>query len=263
MIINSFDPSSPEIVNAKDTIPQKDKELARTFSIDTFILTFSGKLIDALLKESLIEPLDKDLTIGSAAYKSPVFHIPNASVGVVLSGIGAPIIAAILEELATLFHARNYIVFGSCGALTALPEGHIIVPTHAYRDEGTSYHYAAAGDYIEVRNAARLSRIMDKLGVDYVEGRTWTTDAFYRETERNREKRVAEGCLCVEMECSAAQAVCDYRGLELHQFVYAADSLNGEWARRILGDLEMDARMRYFFLALEIAKHILEEKTNS
>ena len=121
MIINSFDPSSPEIVNAKDTIPQKDKELARTFSIDTFILTFSGKLIDALLKESLIEPLDKDLTIGSAAYKSPVFHIPNASVGVVLSGIGAPMIAAILEELATLFHARNYIVFGSCGALTALP----------------------------------------------------------------------------------------------------------------------------------------------
>ena len=60
----------------------------------------------------------------------------------------------------------------------------------------------------------------------------------------------------MEMECSAAQAVCDYRGLELYQFVYAADSLDGEWARRILGDLEMDARMRYFFLAREIAKHI-------
>ena len=256
MITDSFDPKSAEIVKAKNTIPQKDKELAHAFFIDTFILTFSGKLIDALREKGLIEPLDKDLTIGSAAYKSPVFHIPNTSVGVVLSGIGAPMIAAIIEELTTLFHARSYIVFGSCGALTALPEGHIIVPTHAYRDEGTSYHYAAAGDYIEVRNAAKLTQIFDELGIDYVEGRTWTTDAFYRETENNREKRVADGCLCVEMECSAAQAVCDYRGLELYQFVYAADSLNGEWARRILGDLEMDARMWYFFVAWEIAKRI-------
>ena len=164
MITDSFDPKSAEIVKAKNTIPQKDKELAHAFFIDTFILTFSGKLIDALREKGLIEPLDKDLTIGSAAYKSPVFHIPNTSVGVVLSGIGAPMIAAIIEELTTLFHARSYIVFGSCGALTALPEGHIIVPTHAYRDEGTSYHYAAAGDYIEVRNAAKLTQIFDEQG---------------------------------------------------------------------------------------------------
>ncbi len=256
MIIDSFDPQSPEIVKARDTISLKDKELARGFPIHTVILTFSGKLIDALREKGLIEPLHETLTIGSAAYKSPIFHIPDTSTGVVLSGIGAPMIAAILEELTTLFPLRNCIVFGSCGALTDLPEGHVVVPTHAYRDEGTSYHYAAAGDYIEVRNAAKLAHILDSLGIDYVEGRTWTTDAFYRETAHNRDKRVAEGCLCVEMECSAAQAVCDYRGLELYQFVYAADSLSGEWARRILGDLEMDARMQYFFLAREIAKRI-------
>lgn len=263
MITDSFDPQSPEIVKAKDTITQKEKELARAFSVDTVILTFSGKLIDALREKGQIEPLHEDLSIGSAAYKSPIFQIPNTSIGVVLSAIGAPNIAAVLEELATLFPIRSCIVFGSCGALTDLPEGHVIVPTHAYRDEGTSYHYAEPGHYILIKNAAKLARLFDELGIDYVEGRTWTTDAFYRETAHNREKRMAEGCLCVEMECSAAQAVCDYRGLELYQFVYAADSLNDKWARRILGNLEMDARMRYFFLALEIAKHILEEKTNS
>lgn len=52
-----------------------------------------------------------------------------------------------------------------------------------------------------------LVQFFDELGINYVEGKTCTTDAFYRETEHNREKRVAEGCLCVEMECSAAQAV--------------------------------------------------------
>ena len=256
MITESFDSESPEIVNARDAIPQRDKDLARAFPLETVILTFSGKLIDMLREKGLIEPLHEVLTIGSAAYRSPVFQIPNTTTGVVLSGIGAPALAAVLEELATLFPLRSCIVFGSCGALTELPEGHIIVPTYACRDEGTSYHYAAPADYIQIRNASRLAKIFDELGVSYVEGRTWTTDAFYRETAHNRARRVAEGCLCVEMECSAAQAVCDYRGLELYQFVYAADSLNGEWARRILGDLEMDARMRYFFVAWEIAKRL-------
>ena len=104
-----------------------------------------------------------------------------------------------------------------------------------------------------IRNADRLMEIFDELGVEYIAGKTWTTDAFYRETEAARDKRISEGCVCVEMECSALQAVCDFRGLELYQFVYAADSLNDKWARRILGNLEMDSRMAYFVLAEKIA----------
>lgn len=259
MITDSFDPRSAEMFRASDTISQKGKELARLCPLDTVIVTFSGQLIDALRERGLIEPLHKDLTIGSAAYKSPIFHIVDTTIGVVLCAVGAPMIAATLEELAELFPARRYIVFGSCGALTELPEGHLIVPTQACRDEGTSYHYAASAPYIPIRNAAKLAQLFDELGIAHVEGRTWTTDAFYRETENNRDRRVAEGCLCVEMECSAAQAVCDFRGLELYQFVYAADSLNGTWTRRILGDLEMDARLQYFFVAWEIARRLQEE----
>jgi len=256
VITESFDPHSREIVKSEDTIRPAEKEIARGFPIDTFLLTFSGQLIRALLEDGVIEPLHNDLTIGSAAFKNPVYRIRGTSFGVVLSGIGAPMIAAILEELATLFPARHFILFGSCGALTALPEGHLILPTHACRDEGTSYHYAPPEDYIVIRNAAKLARTFDSLGIAYVQVKTWTTDAFYRETERSRDKRIAEGCLCVEMECSAAQAVCDYRGLELYAFVYAADSLDGTWARRILGNLERDARIKFFYVAWEIAKSI-------
>lgn len=256
MITNSFDPIGREIVRAVDTVPESIKALARPFPLETFLLTFSGKLIAALREAGIIEELDPRLTIGSAAFKMPIFRIRGTRFGVALSGNGAPMIAAVMEELMTLFPARNFILFGSCGALTALPEGRLILPTQACRDEGTSYHYAPPGDYIVIRNAEKLAGILDELGVDYVMGKTWTTDAFYRETENNRQKRVAEGCLCVEMECSAAQAVCDLRGRELFPFVYAADSLEGTWARRILGDLEKDARMKYFYLAWEIAKRI-------
>ena len=259
MITDSFDPHSAELFRACDTISQKGKDLARSYPLDTVIVTFSGQLIDALRERGLIEPLHRELTVGSAAYKSPIFHIVDTTIGVVLSGVGAPMIAAMLEEMAELFPVRRFIVFGSCGALTELPEGHIIVPTHACRDEGTSYLYASPASYIPIRNAAKLAQLFDELGIAYVLGKTWTTDAFYRETQHNRDRRVAEGCLCVEMECSAAQAVCDFRGLELYQFVYAADSLNGTWARRILGDLEMDARLQYFAVAREIARRLQEE----
>jgi hypothetical protein len=55
------------------------------------------------------------------------------------------------------------------------------------------------------------------------------------------------------MECSALQAVCDFRGLGFYPFLYSADSLHGTWDRRILGNLERDSRLQYFALAREIA----------
>ena len=83
---------------------------------------------------------------------------------------------------------------------------------------------------------------------------------MYRETMGNRDARVAEGCIAVDMECSALQAVCNFRGMELYQFFYGADSLSGsKWDRRILGDYEVSKRMKFFHLALEMAKMIDEQ----
>ena len=256
MIIDSFDPNSKELIDPRKAIPKKTIEAAKKYQIRTFILVFSYKLVDELAKQGIIEILDNEISFGSSATKSPVYRIKGTNVCVLLTGIGAAMSAAMVEELSAAFGCKNFIVFGSCGALTEIPEGKLIVPTEAYRDEGISYHYAKAGDYIRIRNANRLMEIFDELGVEYIAGKTWTTDAFYRETEAERDRRVSEGCICVEMECSALQAVCDFRVLELYQFVYAADSLNGKWARRILGNLEMDARMAYFLLAEKIAERI-------
>ena len=77
-----------------------------------------------------------------------------------------------------------------------------MVPTAAYRDEGTSYHYAPAADWIAVKNAGTVAAFMEEVGLPYVLGKTWTTDAFYRETRGNFERRKADGCVSVEMECA-------------------------------------------------------------
>ena len=253
MITDTFDPRSREIITAEQAIPPDVLSLAKEMPLDTFIVFFSHKLLSALAESGAIEPLHPALSIGSAAGKNPIYRVKDSRIGVALSGIGAPAAAGVLEELRVQFGTRRFVVFGSCGALTPIPQGRLILPTAAIRDEGTSFHYAPAAEEIPIPQAQRLSEILDELDVPYVRGKTWTTDAFYRETEDNARRRVQQGCVCVEMECSALQAVCDFRGLDFYPFLYSADSLHGSWDRRILGDLEADSRLRYFALAKEIA----------
>lgn len=253
MITESFDPHSPAIIGPEQAIPARVRTLARDFELHSFIVFFSRQLLDLLAESGEIELLHPELTIGSAAGKTPIYRVKGTDIGVALSGIGAPAAAAELEELAVLFPVKRFVVFGSSGALVPLPPGALILPTAAVRDEGTSYHYVPASEEISIPQAARLKEHLSGLGVPYVSGKTWTTDAFYRETEGNLQRRIAQGCICVEMECSAMQAVCAYRGQDFYSFLYSADSLHGSWDRRILGNLEKDSRLQYFALAREIA----------
>lgn len=136
-----------------------------------------------------------------------------------------------------------------------------MVPTAAYRDEGTSYHYAPASDYIAIKNADTVARFMEDAGLPYVLGKTWTTDAIYRETVGNFEKRKADGCISVEMECAGLQAVCDFRGAQLYTFFTSGDLLDApKWDLRkkegqIVGT-QHDAG--HFDIALELACYVAE-----
>ena len=175
-------------------------------------------------------------------------------VAVFRTGMGAPFAVAMVEELIAR-GARNIIVFGSCGVLDEqLAAGHYIVPTESYRDEGTSYHYAAPADYIRIRNAEKVAEVLTGHGIPFVKSRIWTTDGLYRETRKNAAARLADGCIAVDMECSALQAVCDHRGCELYQFVYAEDSLGGEtWQPRNMGKVSPSEMEFHFRAALAIA----------
>ena len=71
--------------------------------------------------------------------------------------------------------------------------------------------------------------------------------------------RKQEGCIAVEMEVSACQAVCDFRGYEFYDFLYTADNLDSsQWDEGILSNISLDERLRHFFIALEIAKQAIQ-----
>ena len=100
---------------------------------------------------------------------------------------------------------------------------------------------------------------MQKNGLPWVKGKTWTTDSFYRETRSAFSRRRAEGCISVEMECAALQAMCDFRGLELYMFFTGGDLLDApEWDMRHSAgdDRGTQHDTAHFDIALELADYI-------
>lgn len=75
--------------------------------------------------------------------------------------------------------------------------------------------------HANTRSVRILEQCLKQYGLPYVIGKTWTTDAIYRETRRVLEARKRQGCLAVEMECAAAYAVAQFRKIPILQFLYA------------------------------------------
>ena len=148
--------------------------------------------------------------------------------------VGAPACVGSIEDTLSVIKTNKYIVFGGAGCLDReIAHGKVMIPTEAYRDEGTSYHYAPATDYIKVKNHCVVEKFMKENKLPYALGKTWTTDSFYRETENNIEKRKTDGCISVEMECAGIQAMCDFRGLDFYTFFTSGDLLDAHvWEER-------------------------------
>ncbi len=156
-------------------------------------------------------------------------------VGLFHPGVGAPLAAGLLEEVIGL-GGRMFIACGGGGALDReLTLGHVVVPTSAIRDEGTSYHYLAPGEEAlpSPLAVAAIERTLQAHAVPYRAAPVWTTDGLFRETPGKVQLRRSQGCLIVEMEAAAFFAVATFRGVTLGQILYSGDDLSGiEWDSR-------------------------------
>lgn len=249
-IIDTFDFSGEEIIKAKDNV--KDIE---NFP-KTMIVVFAAKFCTYFLNRYNAVEIGC-LKAGGHKYPIYQFDYKGLQIGLFNTIIGSAGAAALLEELIAL-GAEKLLYFGSCGVLDRkIVAGNLLVPTAAYRDEGVSYHYAEAADFLEIISAPKLMKIFDDIHIPYQTTKTWTTDAFYRETKRNAEKRKAEGCGVIEMECASIMAVGQYRNKEVYEFLYAADCIDGSnWDKRILGDMPTDLREKILLVAIETASRL-------
>ena len=226
---------------------------------ETVVSIFSHQLFCAVraflggVKIAETNDVDGEWPIYKVHYKGKRFAFCKAR-------LGAPACVGMFEDVIAM-GAKRIILLGNCGILDKnIRDCGIIIPRRAIRDEGTSYHYAPAADFIDVNKAHvdTFKTVLDELGYPWVEGITWTTDAFYRETPQKVAARKTMGAVCVEMECAAMQAMCDFRGVDFFQFLYAGDNLDhANWDPRSLsGDVRLDDKQKIALLAFELAARI-------
>ena len=225
MITETFDNLSPAIINPcvrEDAV-----------EVDACIVTFSHEIERYVVNNYASGEI---AALWCATGKTPVYLIERNGKRFAFykTYVGAPITTGLIEDSTIELKCGRYILFGGAGCLNKeIAHGKVMVPTAAYRDEGTSYHYMPASDYVEMPNAPVVAEFMEKFGLPHVTGKTWTTDSFYRETRNNFEKRKADGCISVEMESAGVQAMCTFRGLDLYVFFTSGDLLDApEWDER-------------------------------
>ena len=77
------------------------------------------------------------------------------------------------------------------------------------------------------------------------------------ETDNKVRRRKEDGCLCVEMESSALQAISSYLGANFYTFFITGDIVGEEWDRADLGGhRERDKQLLAFEAALLIAEEL-------
>ena len=220
MIIHDYDDKTKPVIDVGVFYGEK-KHL-----LDKCLILFSKEIHDHLLSSFSCEVIGH---IGACNGVTPIyrFDLDGEPVAFYLSAIGSAIASGSCYEVHWQTGATKFLMFGSCGSLDGeRTRGRYIVPTEAYRGEGASYYYAPAADYIKIKTADRVAAILKELGAPHVEGPVWTTDSMLRETVGLVQKRRAEGCIAVEMEVAGVQALCDFYGLELYDFLEAGDVLD-------------------------------------
>ncbi len=190
----------------------------------------------------------------SEAGDYPVYELDYGGrrLAILSPAVGAPTAAARMEHMIAL-GCRKFIACGGAGVLhSGIQVGDIVVPNSAVRDEGTSYHYLKPAREVAPtpRALAAIESVLRENHHAYVRGKTWTTDAVYRETRARMKRRRREGCVVVEMEAAAFFAVARFRRVECAQILYGGDSLAGrQWNAR--GWNRHAMRERLFHLAAE------------
>ena len=226
--ILEFDPNREALLNPTKLIqPHADMPAS-------CVLCFFQDVIDHLKSQGLLKEVT---SLRCEMGRHPVYRFatPVGDVALAHPGIGSPLAAGLMEEMIAL-GGRKFIACGGAGVLeSTLDVGDVLVPTAAVRDEGTSYHYLPASREVALQPDAItvIEAGLRERHVSYRLVKTWTTDAFYRETPARIAARKAEGCVCVEMETSALCAVAQFRGVKFGQLLYSGDDLSGtDWDER-------------------------------
>jgi uridine phosphorylase len=203
-ILANKNPDEPSIFEASALLREarRQKQLLEGNIPPICILDPDGDIVRRLRRD--------DKTVRSnlwPCYHTELYEFPlvGETAGIVGCAVGAPFAVLIAEELFAC-GCRMLISLTSAGQI--VPAGtppYFVIIDRALRDEGTSYHYAAAETFAEAdpQIVATAARALANARLEAHVGASWTTDAPFRETAAAVEAARETGVMAVEMEAAA------------------------------------------------------------
>lgn len=155
------------------------------------------------------------------------FTIDGLGFGIIGCAVGASF-AVLLAEQLFASGCRLLISVTSSGQILPIQEPpYFILIEKALRDEGTSYHYLPASEYVSIPDALLELFEDDVPGLEepLTRGAVWTTDAPFRETQSAIDLCRSKGILAVEMEAAALYAFARARAKPVICFAHITNQM--------------------------------------
>jgi purine-nucleoside phosphorylase len=166
------------------------------------ILDPDGDIVEYLQKNDQLE-----LSKCWACYHTKLygFNYGGIEFGIIGCAVGASFAVLIAEELFAT-DCKLLISITSAGQISTLENSsQFLLIENAIRDEGTSYHYLPPSDISSLNSniLKKLKSIFKESNLSVAIGKSWTTDAPFRETKSAIECAINKGAVAVEMEAAA------------------------------------------------------------
>ena len=212
---------------------------------ESVIFCYEGNLLDRITH---VEKVEQVHGVGGGFYLLTETDNRIAVSG--NNGIGAPGVSMLLEMYIEL-GIKRFINVGIAGGLQKTSQiGDVVVCTRAIRDEGVSYHYLEDPSVPALPSGnltAALRQNLERDGIHYTQGPTWTIDAFFRETIGEIQHYQQEGVVTVEMEAAALFAISTLRGVDMASGFVISDLLAElVWHPQILAEETHESLFRLY-----------------
>jgi uridine phosphorylase len=199
---------------------------------DICVLDPDGDIVRSLLVRG-----EARLEHAWACYHTQLYSFSRGGIdfGIVGCAVGASFAVLIAEEMFAS-GCKLLISVTSSGQIVPIrPPPYFITIESALRDEGTSYHYAAASDFAHADAGliSALNGAFNGFPVPVLAGATWTTDAPFRETQLAIDAMVERNLMAVEMEAAALYAFAHARQKPVICFAHVTNQMG-----RVDGDFE-------------------------
>lgn len=234
-ILDNKDASHPSVFSPAALLREarRQKGIADIDVPQTCILDPDGDIVRWLMSSGRAKPFS-----GWPCYHTTLFsfELGRNTVGIIGCAVGAPFAVLVAEELFAC-GCKLLVSLTSAGQIApAGPPPYFVVIDRGLRDEGTSYHYATAGEFAQAdpRLVAIAADALTEQGLHFVVGPSWTTDAPFRETAEAIHAARAKGVLAVEMEAAALYAFArakDARVLCLAHVTNTMGQLEGDFEK--------------------------------